>query len=72
MVTRGKNINLFLTDDDPSGRIKCALANWIGVAYKIPRTKLIEGDDLSQSGFYFLFSISDPPGVDSITAEHQV
>jgi hypothetical protein len=40
MATRGKSINLFLMDGDPSGRIKCSLANWTGVAYKIPRTEL--------------------------------
>lgn len=37
-MPRGKNINLFLMDGDASGRIKCTLANWTGVAYKIPRT----------------------------------
>jgi len=62
MASRGKSINLFLMDGDPSGRIKCTLANWTGVAYKIPRTKLetCKGrDDLSQSGVYFLFGASD-------------
>lgn len=37
---RGKSINLFLMDGEPNGRMKCTLANWTGVAYKIPRTKL--------------------------------
>lgn len=40
MATRGKSINLFLMDSEASGRIKCTLANWTGVAYKIPRTEL--------------------------------
>lgn len=65
MATRGKSINLFLMDGDPSGRIKCTLANWTGVAYKIPRTELDKckgRDDLSQSGVYFLFGISDQTG----------
>lgn len=39
-MLRGKNINLFLMDGDASGRIKCTLANWTGVAYKIPRTEI--------------------------------
>ncbi|HQM01484.1 MAG TPA: hypothetical protein PLH98_13145 [Ruminococcus flavefaciens] len=39
-MPRGKNINLFLMDGDASGRIKCTLANWTGVAYKIPRTEI--------------------------------
>jgi len=65
MAARGKSINLFLMDGDPSGRIKCTLANWTGVAYKIPRTELDKckgRDDLSQSGVYFLFGISDQTG----------
>lgn len=65
MATRGKSINLFLMDDEPSGRIKCTLANWTGVAYKIPRTALDlckERDDLKQSGIYFLFGTSDHTG----------
>lgn len=65
MDKRGKSINLFLMDGDPSGRIKCTLANWTGVAYKIPRTELEKckgRDDLSQSGVYFLFGISDQTG----------
>jgi len=65
MTTRGKSINLFLMDGDPSGRIKCTLANWTGVAYKIPRTELEKckgREDLSQSGVYFLFGTSDQSG----------
>lgn len=65
MAARGKSINLFLMDNDPSGRIKCTLANWTGVAYKIPRTELDKcrgRDDLSQSGVYFLFGFSDQTG----------
>ncbi|MDR1953718.1 MAG: GIY-YIG nuclease family protein [Clostridiales Family XIII bacterium] len=65
MAVRGKNINLFLMDGDPNGRIKCTLANWTGVAYKISRTELEKckgRDDLSQSGVYFLFGISDDTG----------
>lgn len=65
MTTRGKSINLFLMDGSPTGRIKCTLANWTGVAYKIPRTELDKckgRDDLSQSGVYFLFGTSDQTG----------
>lgn len=49
-------------DGTPNGRIKCTLANWTGVVYKIPRTELDKckgRDDLSQSGVYFLFGTSD-------------
>lgn len=65
MSTRGKSINLFLMDGEATGRIKCTLANWTGVAYKIPRTdleKCKERDDLKQSGVYFLFGSSDQTG----------
>lgn len=65
MAARGKSINLFLMDGDPNGRIKCTLANWTGVAYRIPRTDLDKckgRDDLSQSGVYFLFGTSDQTG----------
>jgi hypothetical protein len=60
-----KSINLYLMDDEPSGRIKCTLANWTGVAYKIPRTELEKckgRNDLMQSGVYFLFGTSDETG----------
>lgn len=52
-------------DGESGGRIKCTLANWTGVAYKIPRTELDkckERDDLKQSGVYFLFGTSDETG----------
>ncbi|MDR1961783.1 MAG: GIY-YIG nuclease family protein [Gracilibacteraceae bacterium] len=65
MAVRGKSINLFLMDGDPNGRIKSTLANWTGVAYKIPRTELEKckgRDDISQSGVYFLFGTSDDTG----------
>ena len=62
---RGKSINLFLMDGEASGRIKCTLANWTGIAYKIPRTELDRCKDISalkQSGVYFLFGTSDDTG----------
>lgn len=65
MAVRGKSINLFLMDGEASGRIKCTLANWTGIAYKIPRIELEkckDRDDLKQSGVYFLFGISDETG----------
>ncbi|MCV4234494.1 GIY-YIG nuclease family protein [Virgibacillus sp. LDC1] len=65
MDLRGKSINLFLMDGTPTGRIKCTLANWTGLAYKIPRTELDKckgRGDLSQSGVYFLFGTSDQTG----------
>lgn len=62
MVNRGKSINVYLMDGTATGRVKCTLANWTGVAYKIPRTELEKcknREDLKQSGVYFLFGSSD-------------
>ena len=44
------------------GRTKCTLANWTGIAYKIPRIMLEQCKDrknLKQSGVYFLFGASE-------------
>jgi hypothetical protein len=57
-IMAGKNINYYLMDGTSSGRIKCTIANWTGVAYRIPRTdleKCKQREDLKQSGVYFLF-----------------
>lgn len=65
METRPKNINYYLMDGTPSGRIKCTLSNWTGVAYRIPRTELErckERKDLAQSGVYFLFGTLEDTG----------
>lgn len=65
MASRGKSINLFLMDGEVNGRIKCTLANWTGVAYKLPRTELEkcnEREDLKQSGVYFLFGTDENTG----------
>ncbi len=57
-MARSKTIKLFLMDGEATGCIKCSLANWTGIAYKIPRTALDKCKDidyLQQSGVYFLF-----------------
>ena len=54
----GKTLTMFLIDDSPTGRIKCTVANWTGVVYKIPRAdveRCKNREDLKQSGVYFLF-----------------
>lgn len=56
-MSLGKNFNLFLIDGEVTGRFKCTLSNWTGLAYKIPRSyleKSKERQDLKQSGVYFL------------------
>lgn len=64
-MPRSKNMNLFLLDGSAQGRIKCTLANWTGVAYKIPRTLLKESKGLTllqQTGVYLLFGESEKTG----------
>lgn len=61
-MSNSKNFNLFLMDGEVTGRIKCTLANWTGLAYKIPRSyldKCKDRQDLRQSGVYFLFGKSE-------------
>lgn len=61
-MARGKSINLYLMDGDVNGRIKCTLANWTGLAFKIPRTSLEickDREELKQTGVYFLFGKND-------------
>lgn len=68
-MARGKNINLFLMDGEARGRIKCTLANWTGMAYKIPRNMLEKAKNikyLQQTGVYFLFGHSDETDEDVV------
>ena len=39
-MAKSKSINVFLIDGNSTGRIKCTMQNWTGIAYKIPRFKL--------------------------------
>jgi hypothetical protein len=58
-MPRGKSINMYLMDGDVNGRIKCTLANWTGLAFKIPRTALElckDRDELKQTGVYLLLA----------------
>lgn len=51
---------MFLIDGSPTGRIKCTMQNWTGVAYKVPRNLISEcyksggniTEHLKQSGIY--------------------
>ncbi|WP_124057601.1 GIY-YIG nuclease family protein [Vaginisenegalia massiliensis] len=61
-MSTSKNFNLFLMDGEVTGRIKCTLSNWTGLAFKIPRPALDrckDRGDLKQSGVYFLFGKND-------------
>ena len=65
----GKNINLFLMDGTMEGRVKCGLANWTGLAYKIPRDYFAQSDSIKETknnGIYFMIGVdeeSDQPAV---------
>lgn len=66
-MKNSKSINIFLIDGTPTGRIKCTMQNWTGVAYKVPRNLLNEcyksggniTEHLKQSGIYFLIGEDD-------------
>ncbi len=69
MNNRGKSINVYLMDGTVNGVIKCTLANWTGVSYKIPRTELEKHknrEHLLQSGVYFLFGTDENSGDDVV------
>ena len=44
-MKNSKSFNLFLIDGEVTGRIKCTMSNWTGLAYKVPRTYLDECKD---------------------------
>ena len=57
MAEHGRTIRLFLIEGVPSGRWKCELSNWTGLAYRVPRTmvqKCSDRRDLLSTGVYFL------------------
>ena len=57
-----KTIKIFLMDGDPNKRMSCELSNWVGKAYKIPRSlfkKSANRSELNRIGVYFLFG-KDP------------
>ena len=73
-MAKGKTIQVFLMDGDPTQRIKCTLQNWTGIVYKIPRTMLDTCKDgnkdivkhLKQTGIYFLLGSNADTGLQSI------
>ena len=68
-MAHGKSIRLFLIEGESSGRWKCELSNWTGLAYKIPRTmlsKCSDRADLDYAGVYFLIGKSDDQVKDKV------
>ena len=54
----GKTVKFYLIDGTPNGAMTCELSNWIGKAYKIPRTFVKDyqnRDELRSPGIYMLF-----------------
>lgn len=75
MSSLGKSINLYLMDGSASERWQANLSNWNGVAYKIPRGKLKECNDLSDlkaPGVYFLLEKMMKRGNHLFTSERQI
>lgn len=65
MAERGKTVRLFLIEGTPTGRMKCELSNWTGVAYRIPHTmisKCTDRKELNNTGVYFLIG-KDEDGI---------
>lgn len=61
-MVRGRSIRLFLIEGESSGRWKCELSNWTGLAYRIPRnmlSKCSDRPDMDYAGIYFLIGKTD-------------
>ncbi|TQC51620.1 GIY-YIG nuclease family protein [Mycoplasmopsis mucosicanis] len=61
-MSKPKNYNYFLMDGEPTGRIKCTMSNWTGIALKIPINLLKNCKDRKETnhnGIYFLFNTDE-------------
>lgn len=52
-MKNSKNFNLFLMAGEVTGRIKCTLSNWTGLAYKVPRSYLEKCKDRQEEEYIF-------------------
>jgi hypothetical protein len=69
MNTGSRTITIFFKDKIESGRLKCQLHNWDGVAYKIPRKFLSNcrnDDEFSKTGIYMLFGKDIDNDIDKV------
>ncbi len=65
----GKKIVCYLMDGKATGKIKCSINNWSGIAYKIPKTRINECngiDQLHRSGIYFLLDTNENRRKDTV------
>ncbi len=69
MAGHGKTIRLFLIEGVSSGRWKCELSNWTGLAYRVPRTMAAgcsDRRDLFSTGVYFLIGKTEDGSRDKV------
>ena len=69
IMSSPKTVRLYFIEGVASGRVKATLANWTGVAFRIPRTFVDKSDDraeLRQTGVYFLFGTDETTGEDAV------
>ena len=65
MSGHGRSIRLFLIEGEASGRWRCELSNWTGLAFRIPRTMIARCSDrteLTYTGVYFLIGRDEEQG----------
>lgn len=65
MSNHGRSIRLFLIEGESSGRWRCELSNWTGLAFRIPRTMIAKCSDrieLTYTGVYFLIGRDEEQG----------
>lgn len=58
-------VTMILKNGTATGIIQCNLDEWIGVSYKIPRSKMKEAKDLksiNNSGAYILLGVDENTG----------
>lgn len=65
MSNHGRSIRLFLIEGESSGRWRCELSNWTGLAFRVPKTMITKCSDrveLGYTGVYFLVGRDEEQG----------
>lgn len=69
MASYGKSVRLFFIEGESTGRWRCELSNWTGIAYKIPRnmlSKCTDRSDLQFTGIYMLIGRTEDDSSDKV------
>jgi hypothetical protein len=69
MNVGNRTITIFFKDITETGRLKCQLSNWDGIAYKVPRNFLSyckNDDEFAKPGVYMLFGKDIDRDVDKV------